>query len=109
METTLSGTVNAHDIREMAAQAAAFGQFQVWFISAEGVDGYDPLAVNAMARELDRLQRDHGLRGLVAVIVQGRVRMGAALVAMIVRMPIKVAKTRAEAIIKMRELLAAPP
>jgi len=105
IETVLGGTVTAHDIRDMAQQVTGLGRLRVWFVSGEGVDGYEPSAIDAMGRELDRLQRDHGLEALVAVVVQTRVRMGASLVAMLVRMPVKVCSRRAEALEKIRGLL----
>lgn len=105
VEAIISGDVSAYDINEMAAQAASYGRHRVWLISAEGVTDYDPFAINAMGRALKRLERECGLGALVAVVTATRVRMGASLVAALVRMPVKVVRCRADALGEIRSLL----
>jgi hypothetical protein len=103
IETSIGGDVSARDIEHMCEQFRMLGRARAWLIDATGAYNYAPLAINAMVRELGRLQREYGLDLLVAVITSRAIRMGASFVKVAVSLTMEFVATRAEAVHALRK------
>lgn len=80
IETDVAGRVTADMIGAMASDYRELGGRSTWLIAADRATSYAPEAIQRAVDDFAKLQREHGLERIVAIIGSPLVRMGATIV-----------------------------